>query len=444
MDRVGIVGLSWREGGTRTLAGFTIPAEERAARLPALLETIDAEEVVYLATCNRVEVVFVARPRTPLRSYRPRIFRALVGRQPEPGEAQRYLRAWAGEGAVEHLFCVACGLESARVGESEITGQVREAWQLAQQAGTGGKRLERCFQQALKVAAEVHASTSIAEGRTSLAEIALEQARERLEHTPGRAAVVGVSPMTVRCARALADAGQKVIVVNRTAERALGLAGEIGGSGRTLEEFRRDPDPVEVLILATGAPGTVLGRASLERLAARAPSGQPPLVIDMAVPPDVAPADARAAGMPRIGMEEIIAEADSHRSERISRAAAAREMVDNALLDFRQKMTEWALSPMLGALQRRYRQTALEGVERLMRKELAQLSAEQKQAVEQWAITLARRFAHVPTVGLRAVAMHKGLEAIDTFFAHADKQLAAEWQRLQSATDGKDEEGDER
>ncbi|MDQ7086431.1 MAG: hypothetical protein Q9Q13_00605 [Acidobacteriota bacterium] len=272
-------------GGTQTLAGFTIPAEEREARLPRLLEEIDAEEVVYLATCNRVEVVFVARPRAPLRSYRPRIFQALVGRAPEPGEAQRYLKAWAGEGAVEHLFCVACGLESARVGESEITGQVREAWQLARRVGTGGRRLERCFQQALKVAADVHASTAIAEGRTSLAEIAIEHALERLEHTPGRAAVVGVSPMTVRCARALAEAGQKVIVVNRTAERALGLAGEIGGSGRTLEEFSHDPDPVEVLILATGAPGAVIGRAALERLSARSPSGQPPLVIDMAVPP---------------------------------------------------------------------------------------------------------------------------------------------------------------
>ena len=427
VDRIGIVGLSWRDGGAEALARFTIPVPEREQRLSEILEQVGAEELVYLATCNRVEVLFAADSQTPLRAYRPRIFRALTGTVPAPGQAQRALRAWAGEGAVEHLFCVACGLDSARVGETEITGQVREAWKTAQSLGLTGPRSDRCYREALRIAAAVHASTTIAQGRTSLAEIAIDKARSRLRRTPGRAALVGVSPMTIRCGKALAEGGWRVVVANRSPERALALAGEIGGVGHGLEEFRLRPDPVEVVITATASKTPVLDRACLERLAARSPSGEPPLVIDMAIPPDVAEEDATAAGLPRIGMPEIIAEAESHRNSRINEAADARDMVDDALLGFRQTMTEWALSPMLGALQRRYRQTAMEGVERLMRKQLSSLPEDQRKVIEEWAVTLARRFAHVPSVGLRAVAMHKGLDAVDTFFSHADESLAREW-----------------
>ncbi|GEM_PF-339095 len=433
MQRIGIVGLSWRQGGPEALARFTIPVDQREERLPALREAVGADEIVYLATCNRVELLFVADAHVPLRAYRPRIFEALAGRRPEPGEAPRALRAWAGEGAVEHLFCVASGLDSARVGETEVTGQVREAWHLAQRAGVSGPRCDLVMQEGLRVAAAVHKATSIAEGRTSLAEIAIEKAKERLYRTPGRLAVVGVSPMTMRCARTLAEHQYRIVVVNRSADRALGLAGEIGGIGRSLEDFRRNPDPVEVLVLATGAKTAVLGRATLERLAARTPSGEPPLLIDMAVPPDVDPADAAACALPRLGMAEIIAEAEIHRDQRVHAAADARDMIDEALLEFRQKMIEWELSPMLGALQRRYRQTAVEGVERLLAKTLPGLDDAQREAVEAWAVTLARRFAHVPSLGLRAVAMHKGLDAIDTFFSNADRTLAKEWENVRQS-----------
>lgn len=189
--------------------------------------------------------------------------------------AEKTFRLWGGGGAAEHMFLVAAGLDSAKVGETEILGQLRRALDTARQADTCGARLGLILEESLKVASKVREATQLDRGRTSLAEIALERTRDRLAGGGGSVALVGVSPMTERCGRALGGEGVPLIVVNRTLERARAFAAEVAGDPRSLEQFREDPDPVEVVILATGAPVAVLTRATLERLAARAPSGQP-------------------------------------------------------------------------------------------------------------------------------------------------------------------------
>lgn len=426
MDRIGVVGVSWKRGGTEALSRFTIPVEERPERLPALAARIGADELVYLATCNRVEVAFAAHGRTPVAAYRPRIFGALCGRDPDPGEAERTFQAWVGEGAAEHLFLVASGFESAKLGETEIAGQLREAFELARSLGLTDGRLDLVFEEALRVARRVHGSTALGRGRVSLAELAIEHARSRLAATPGPLAVVGVSPMTVRCAETLAAEGSNVIVANRTLARAQELAQRVRGSARSLEAFRTQPDPAEVIVLATASPEPVLRRPELERLAAGSPSGRPPLLIDMAVPPDVDPDAAAVVGLRRIGMAEIIAEADAHRSDRIQDAAEARPLVDDALVAFRARIVEWALAPALATIQKRYRETALEGAERLFRRELTGLGEKEREAVRAWAQTLARRFAHLPSAGLRGLAAQHGLRAVESFLHAGDERLVSE------------------
>ncbi len=423
MDRIGLMGISWRQGGPEALARFTVPTEERPDWLRRFARQSGVCELVYLATCNRVEVVLVSDGKTPLASYRAPLFEALVGCKPQPGEAIRALRGWRGEGAAQHLFLVASGLDSARIGETEIAGQVRDAYQLSRALGLTGPRLDLLFEEALKVARRIHAESRVGRGRESLAEIALDHLRERLRRTPGAVAAVGVSIMTERCALSLAEAGERVFVVNRSLEPAMALARRIGGSARTLDAFRADPDPVEALVLATGAPHAVLERPHLERLAARAPSGEAPLTVDLAIPPDVAPEDARLAGITRVGMEEVIAAAERNRERKRLEAVDASEMVDEALVGLRHRMIDRVLSPLLAAVQRRYRQTALQGVERLFRKELSGLGETERYAVRRWAETLARRFAHLPTTGLRGVAYDVGPAAVDAFLTHADQRM---------------------
>lgn len=424
MDRIGVIGIAWTRGGTEALARFTIPLDERPARLPRLARQVGAKELVYVATCNRVEIAFVADDGIAVGEFRQRLYAALTDAPAPPGEAERTFRAWAGEGAIEHLFLVAAGLASARPGETEIAGQLRAAFDLARELRLTGPRLDLVLEEALRVAGRVHAATAVGEGRVSLAEIALDHVRARLARTGGRVALVGVSPMTQRCAKGLP--GARIVVVNRTLARAEALAAEIGGTACTLAAFREDPEPVEALVLATGAEEPVLGRPALERLAARAPSGEPPLVVDMAVPPDVAPADAAAAGLPRLGMDDIIREAEENRRERIVELADARALVDEALAGFRRRLADRLMAPLITSLQRRYQRTADEGVDRLFRKDLAGLGEDERAAVRRWAATLARRFAHVPSVGLRALAEELGSGAVEAFLSGLEDELATE------------------
>lgn len=416
MDHIAVMGISWQQRRPDLLARFTIAREDRAARLGGLAAELGTSEIVYIATCNRVEVAFTTDAATPLPLCRRRLFAALAGRAPRPGEAEHALRAWHGEGAAEHLFLVMSGLDSARVGESEIAGQVKDALDLSRELSLVGPELDAVFSAALKVARRVRPLTEGRIGKVSLADVALRTVFQRLQETPGPVAVIGLGAMTEQCARVLAGRGAKVIVVNRTFERAAALAGELGREARSLEAFRASPDGVEAIVVATASKEPVLTRPNLERLAARSPSGAAPLVVDFAVPPNVTPEDAAAADVPRIGMNEITEEAAIDREHILLEFADARAIVDEGLVELRRHSAERLVGPRIAELRLRYRHTAMEGVERLLGRELPDLDEQERVAIRRWAETLASRFAHLPSVGLRQVAIESGQSAVDAFF----------------------------
>lgn len=426
LEQLGMIGISWRQGGTESLAGFTLDDAAVDERLEQFARRLELNEIAYIATCNRVELVFVRSAVTPGNDLRAAAFELLTGRDPAAGEAERTLRAWQGEGAAEHLFLVAAGLDSACIGETEIVGQVRAAQQRAARCGLLGATLDLVFEEALKIAARVRGRTRLGTGRVSLAEIAVELIAERLERTPGRVALVGVSPMTERAAVSLHAARTPLVVVNRSADKAARLASRFEAEHRTLDDFARDPAPIEALLSATGAPSSVLDAPALERIAASTPSGEAPLVVDMAVPADVDPDTAARFDIPRVGMDAIVERAEHNRASRLVEAAQAREQVDDALAALTERVAERFYGPLFGALQQRYRHTAEEGMRRLLDRELADLDAEQRAAIETWTRVLARRFAHIPCLGLRGL-LHEGPEgSIEAFLSGLEPEFADE------------------
>ena len=436
LDNLGMIGVSWRQGGTESLADFTPAGEDLPERLRELASRNGLAELALIATCNRVELVFARKPGSGQADLRREVFRFLSGREPAAGEAERNLRAWHGEGAAEHLFLIAAGLDSACVGETEIVGQVKAAYQRAVEQGLAGTNLELIFDEALRIAGRVRGETQIGKGRVSLAEIATDALRERLSRTPGTVALIGVSPMTERTATGLADAGLSFVVVNRTVDRACELAKQHGQSYMSLDEFANDPPPVEAMLSATGAERAVLDKAALERVAARTASGEPPLIIDMAVPADIEPTDCTELGLPRIGMDAIVARAEENRRARLTEAADAREQVDAALDELQERLAERLYGPLLGALQRRYQRTAEEGVRRLLKKELSALGDSEREAIETWSQVLARRFAHIPCLGLRGLLYAGPDGSIDAFLNGLEPEFADELrQALTSATE---------
>jgi glutamyl-tRNA reductase len=426
LEHLGLVGVSWRQDGSEALAEFALAQENVAERLKDFAQRMQLAELAYLSTCNRVELIFARSDRTPVQDLRRDAFQLLTGRAADQGEAERRLRAWQGEGAAEHLFLTAAGLDSACVGETEIVGQVRYCQERALELGLCGPSLGLVFEEALRIAGRVRGGTRVAEGRVSLAEIAVQHLRERIARTPGRIALVGVSPMTERAAVSLAQAGLAFTVVNRTPEKAAALAAKHHAEHQSLEAFRREPPAVEALLTATGAGEPILSLAALERLAAHTPSGEAPLIIDMAVPGDVDAATCEQLSIPRIGMDEIVRRAEQNRAARLLEAGPAREQVDQALDQLQDRFTERYYGPLFGALQQRYRKTALEGVRRLLKKDLKGLGEAERAAIETWTEVLARRFAHIPCLGLRGL-LHDGPDgSMEAFLSGLEPEFADE------------------
>ena len=418
MDQIGVVGLSYRHAGVDEVARFAVPRAEVPARLPALRALLKASEILYVGTCNRVEVLYSTENGTPAGDLRQEVFRILTGSEPEAGEAARILRAWTGEAAVEHLLLVACGLDSAQTGEREIAAQLRGAWEDSRAAHTSGPILDRLMGEALGMARRVR-QLSAGVHAPSLADLAADRVLQHLAARPERpphemVALLGVSPMTRRCAGLLRAAGIELVIVNRTLEAAEELAADVSGEALALDIFRRQPPAVSALILAAGGGTALLDAAALARLKGAAPSA--PLLIDFGVPPNVDPDTARRAGIERVGMHELIELAQGRRLAQLVRLAPVRAAIDERLARLRTELALRAIGPRLAGLRETFEQIAAAEVARALKGELRTLDARERAQLERIGATLAHRLAHLPLAGLRAAAVHAGGDAVAAFF----------------------------
>ena len=412
MHQIGVVGLSYRHAGVDEVARFAVPRAEVPARLPALRALLKASEILYVGTCNRVEVLYSTADGTPAGDSRGEVFSILTGREPAPGEATRILRAWTGEAAVEHLFLVACGLDSAQTGEHEIAAQLRGAWEDSRTARTCGPILDRLVGEALGMARSMR---RLAAGvrAPSLAELAADRVLQHLGGKSERVALIGVSPMTRRCAAMLKEAKVPLVIVNRTLQGAADLAATVSGEAYSLEDFRRQPSAVSALVLAAGGAALLDGEA-LERLEAAAT--RTPLLLDLGVPPNVDPDTARRAGVARVGMHELIEVAQGRRLAQLVRLAPVRAAIDERLARLRTELALRAIGPRLAELRQTFEEIAAAEVARALRGELRTLDARERARLERIAATLAHRLAHLPLAGLRAAAVHASSEAVEAFF----------------------------
>ncbi len=411
MHQIGVVGLSYRHAGVEEVARFSLPRTEVPGQLGALRSGLKAAEILYLGTCNRVEVVFATEGTAAAGDARNAVFRALTGRDPVNGEAARLLRAWTGEAAVEHLFLLACGLDSAQTGEHEIAAQLRLAWEEAREAHATGPVLDRVMGEALAMSRRVQRISGGVRA-PSLGDLAAERVLRHLGGRSAPVALIGVSPMTRRCAQRLAQSQLPLLIVNRTAETAAELAALVGARWQSLADFRREPEPVAALVLAAGGGEPVLDQDTLQRLPGRGGS----LLIDFGVPPNVDPAAAQRAGVPRVGMSDLIDAAQQRRLGELMRLAPVRAAIDERLAHLRSELATRAFGPQLADLRERFEQIAAREVAYALEHGLRTLDPQERSQLERLAATLAHQLAHLPIAGLRAAALHAEPDALEAFF----------------------------
>ncbi len=262
------------------------------AKIPAALETMRAagivEEVVILSTCNRVEIY----ASTSLES--AKAFEEIQGflvrvheyRDPINDELYRF----AEPHSVEHLFKVACGLDSLVLGETEILGQLKKAYDLALQHGHTGGRLNRIFQRAFNVAKQIRTETNIQRGSVSVGSAAVELAEKIFGSLEERTVmVIGAGDTSEKTARSLLSRGAKgIVVTNRSHEKAVALAAELNGRAVGFDDWAAEFAKIDIVISSTSAPNYVIDRARLAPLL-KLRRGDPVLLIDIAVPRDIDP-----------------------------------------------------------------------------------------------------------------------------------------------------------
>jgi glutamyl-tRNA reductase len=243
------------------------------------------EEVVLLSTCNRVEVYGVA---SKVNGNVHGLFRHLgSGRH----DFEPHLYVHEGDEAVRHLFSVAGGLDSMVLGETEITGQLKHAYQTAHQSKLTGRVLNRAFQTALQTAKEIRTTTQVGRGATSIGSVAVDLAGKIFggDWSQKTVMIIGAGKMGEACVRHLAKKGARsVLVSNRSFERAEGLANEFGGRAIRFDGCLDAMAEADIVVSSTGCPQTILQAEQIDRVMS-ARRHRPLFLIDIAVPRDIDP-----------------------------------------------------------------------------------------------------------------------------------------------------------
>jgi len=262
------------------------------ARIPAALQSLRASgtatEAVILSTCNRVEI-YAFTPLEPRLAF-AELQRFLVAchdyREPLADE----IYCLSEPQSVQHLFKVASGLDSMVLGETEILGQIKGAYDIALQAGHTGGRLNRAFQSAFNAAKYIRTHTNIQRGSVSVGSVAVELAEKIFNRLQGRdVMIIGAGETGEKTARALLSRGvRSIIVANRSLERAQALAQVLGGRAVPFDHYSGECEKIDIVITSTAAPHYVLDRAKLQPLM-KLRRNRPLLLIDIAVPRDIEP-----------------------------------------------------------------------------------------------------------------------------------------------------------
>tara|TARA_B100000949_G_C14239901_1_gene432997 strand:+ start:39 stop:1298 length:1260 start_codon:yes stop_codon:yes gene_type:complete len=397
-----VVGLNHRTVPLDLLERMTVPSSLLPKALADLTSREHVTEAVVLSTCNRIEVYAFAEKFHGAYQDIRNFFAEVSHVAPE--EFSDHLTSLYDGDAARHLFSVASGLDSAVLGEHEILGQVRTAWEVSSAESAVGPVLNPLFRHALEVGKRVRTETAISRNITSVSQAAVAMATDRLGGLEGRQVlVVGAGEMGEGLARALHSGGVAGIrVANRTWDRAVEVAERLGGVPVRLDDLPHHLAEVDVLLTSTGASAVILEHGDLASVVGER-HGRELLVVDIAVPRDVDPAAGEIEGVTLLDMDDLREFAEVGIRERQREVTAVQAIVDAELDRYVDESTARSVAPLVASLRSRGDLVRSGELERLAAR-LGYLDDRQREAVEALAAGIVGKLLHEPTVRMKDAA----------------------------------------
>lgn len=394
-----ITGISHHTATLEIREKIAITRLDCAERIKELLELEGVEEIVIVSTCNRTELYSVGpkQSRDQVRQWLQK-----KGALSE-AEMEKHCYVYEREDAVQHLFRVAGGLDSLVLGESQIVGQLKDAWQMSCAAGGVEKVLDRLFQHAFATGKRIRSKTRIGDHPVSVAYTTVMLAKQIFGDLASKTVIlVGAGEMIELCGRHLHDKGlSSLIIANRSVERAAELAAQFNAHAVSLTDLPGVLHKADILISSTASLEPVI-RADEVKAALKQRRNQPMFLVDIAVPRDIHPDVSKLGNVYLYTIDDLQKVVDENLSKRSEAAEAASSDVEESVEEFMRWLNSARAAVYLKNLHKHARKNSDELVAKALRK--IEAGKDPEQVVKQLAHTLTKRILHLPSTRLRQAA----------------------------------------
>jgi glutamyl-tRNA reductase len=414
-----VVGLSHKTAPIEIRERLAVPESRMGEALSRLCSYPGIKEGILLSTCNRVEVYAVVEEIESGYS-RVREFLADTHLSLSSEQLTPHLYWHAGDKAIAHLFRVAASLDSMIVGESQILGQLKDAFEIALTHKATGLILNKVVKKAISVAKRVRTETKIAEMAVSVSYAAVELAKKIFSNLSEKTVLlVGAGEMAKLAARHLMAHGvHQVRITTRSPHAAMDLAGRFNATPIPFEEFRDDMATADIVLVSTGASHYLISAEDVQR-AVRQRMNRPMFLIDISVPRNIDPAVRHIDNAFLFDIDDLKMRVEQNREERLQEAEKAERMVAEEVVVLRQWLKSLEVTPTIVALRARTEKIKRGELEKTLGR-LGHLSSQERELVESLASAIVNKLIHGAMVTLKAEANSSGgaafVEAARRFF----------------------------
>lgn len=400
-----MVGLSHKTAPIEIRERLTFPPHRQEDALSRLTAGDEVSEAVILSTCNRTEIYAVTA--TEEGGTDAVIDFICDFHDLDPHELVRYLYMESGEAVVRHLFRVVASLDSMVIGEAQILGQTKEAYQYAFDHSATGRVFNKLFRQSFELGKRVRTETDIGESAVSISYAAIELAKKVFDTLTGRTIlVVGAGKMSELTAKHLVANGvHSVLVANRTHERAVALAEKFGGEAIRYDDLFTRMHSADIVISSTAATHHVITKGKVAQ-AMKGRGGRPLFLIDIAVPRDIEPTVNDLSNVFLYDIDDLSGVVESNLEERMREARKAEGIIDEELAAFESWLESMEVVPTVAALRARAERIREAELEKAI-KRLGGLSEKELATVEMLTEAIVNKMLHGPTARLKEIAGSK-------------------------------------